>query len=376
MLRPTTLALLTFVFCSLGTSCDRGSAPSPVVVRVVRDSSLAADFLRPDAQFVKSEPHVVSGRPVKIEIKEDELYSILVQRTGALSDVLILSSNGVVPKDAATANQLGSPALVCGVHPAFVPVSVRGEGREAAEMYVKFLAAQCPDQRAKVTNAQAPPPEANQPENDPNRPACTTAACLKLKEFLKTHYCGESPFGNGPDDGCDLRGRKNHISTTKSEAEYSCEQSESDGTVHCQQKGEPSPEIREILIEEMRRAGMPVEGETDVHFNVLSSSASGLSLASAGYDHKHGDDIDLCEVIVAIDKAGQRHLIHKLQLQTTDADVPNVTTWVPVDITDINGDGQTELVLQGDAYEDHWLEVVRLQGKSVETIFSGLGYYL
>jgi len=143
-------------------------------------------------------------------------------------------------------------------------------------------------------------------------PRSTTAACLKLKEFLKTQYCGESPFGNSPDDGCDTRGRKTHVSTTKIEADYSCEQNQADGTWQCQQKGNPSPEIRKILIEKMRRVGMPAEVETDVHFNVLSSSGSSVSLASAGYDHKHGDDIDLCEVIVAIDTTGQGHLIHRL----------------------------------------------------------------
>jgi len=35
-----------------------------------------------------------------------------------------------------------------------------------------------------------------------------------------------------------------------------------------------------------------------------------------------------------------------------------------------------EFVLRGDAYENHWLEVVSVQGDSFKTIFSGLGYYL
>jgi hypothetical protein len=35
-----------------------------------------------------------------------------------------------------------------------------------------------------------------------------------------------------------------------------------------------------------------------------------------------------------------------------------------------------EIVLQGDAYEDHWLEVVKFEPDSLKTIFSGLGYYL
>jgi hypothetical protein len=34
------------------------------------------------------------------------------------------------------------------------------------------------------------------------------------------------------------------------------------------------------------------------------------------------------------------------------------------------------LLLQGDAYEDHWLEAVSLGHDSAITIFSGLGYWL
>jgi hypothetical protein len=34
------------------------------------------------------------------------------------------------------------------------------------------------------------------------------------------------------------------------------------------------------------------------------------------------------------------------------------------------------LFLEGDAYENHWLEVVRLRDGTAKTIFSGLGYYL
>jgi len=47
-----------------------------------------------------------------------------------------------------------------------------------------------------------------------------------------------------------------------------------------------------------------------------------------------------------------------------------------VDLVDVDGDGRPELVLEGDAYEDHWLEVVRIEDGSVKTIFSGLGYSL
>jgi hypothetical protein len=32
--------------------------------------------------------------------------------------------------------------------------------------------------------------------------------------------------------------------------------------------------------------------------------------------------------------------------------------------------------LEGDAYEDHWLEVDKMQGGTFRKVFSGLGYYL
>jgi hypothetical protein len=53
-----------------------------------------------------------------------------------------------------------------------------------------------------------------------------------------------------------------------------------------------------------------------------------------------------------------------------------VTTWSPIDLADVDGDGRVDVILEGDAYEDHWLEVDTVQDGSSRTIFSGLGYYL
>jgi hypothetical protein len=68
--------------------------------------------------------------------------------------------------------------------------------------------------------------------------------------------------------------------------------------------------------------------------------------------------------------------LRKVPFQKTDQDVPTVVEWVPLDLADANGDGTEDIILEGDAYEDHWLEVVSVMGWSAETIFSGLGYYL
>ncbi len=97
---------------------------------------------------------------------------------------------------------------------------------------------------------------------------------------------------------------------------------------------------------------------------------------AADYDHVSGDKLTLCKVIIVAGGGAKPRVLRKVPIQTTDADVPDVTAWVPVDIADADGDGHVEFILEGDAYEDHWLEVVAMQDGGFKTIFSGLGYYL
>ena len=66
----------------------------------------------------------------------------------------------------------------------------------------------------------------------------------------------------------------------------------------------------------------------------------------------------------------------KLPLKKTDINVPDVTDWTLLDIADTRGNGQLDVILEGDAYEDHWFEVISVQNGSAKTIFSGLGYSL
>jgi len=218
-----------------------------------------------------------------------------------------------------------------------------------------------------------------QSEKDPNRPPCKSSRCQRIRAFLKAHYCGESPFGNGPDDSCDTRGQKKPGPGTKVIADYVCKVNETDGTSTCQQRGQPSPQVRSILIREMRRIGLPAQGDKEVHFTVLENKSSGWSLMAADYDHVSGTDLadlTLCEVIAVNDQSGRTHVLRKAPFQKTSAYESDVTTWAPVDIADVDGGGNVEFVLEGDALEDHWLEVVGMQDGSFKTIFSGLGYYL
>jgi hypothetical protein len=57
-------------------------------------------------------------------------------------------------------------------------------------------------------------------------------------------------------------------------------------------------------------------------------------------------------------------------------DVPDVTTWSPVDVADAEGKGQVDVILEADSYENHWIEVDRVQDGSSHAVFSGLGYFL
>lgn len=84
----------------------------------------------------------------------------------------------------------------------------------------------------------------------------------------------------------------------------------------------------------------------------------------------------LTQVIAIVGKNSHVSVLRKAPFQKTDADKNTVTTWSLLDLADVNGDGQIELILEGDAYEDHWIEVVGTKDASFRTIFSGLGYYL
>jgi hypothetical protein len=159
-------------------------------------------------------------------------------------------------------------------------------------------------------------------------------------------------------------------------AAFDCETNPTDGRPKCRQRSQPSPAIRSILLREMRQLGLPATAEKDVYFTVWQPSSAKWFLAAADYDETNGNQLALCQVIVVVDAGGRVQALRKVRFQKTDADVPTVTTWFPMGIADVDGDGQLEIILEGDAYEDHWLEVDKLQNGSFRKIFSGLGYYL
>lgn len=215
-----------------------------------------------------------------------------------------------------------------------------------------------------------------QRDKDPHRPPCTSASCKKIESFVKAHFCGASPFGNGPENSCDTRYSKQLLTGVNVLAAFDCETNETDGRPKCRQRSQPSPAIRSILVREMRRLGLPAKAEKEIYFTVWQPPSTKWFLAAADYGEANGSQLALCQVIVVVDPGGRVQTVRKVRFQKTDADVPTVTTWFPMGIADVDGDGQLEIILEGDAYEDHWLEVDKMQGGMFRKVFSGLGYYL
>jgi hypothetical protein len=211
---------------------------------------------------------------------------------------------------------------------------------------------------------------------DPHRPPCTGAPCQKIESFLKANFCGASPFGKGPRNGCDTRYSKQLLNGVNVLAAFDCEWSVTDGRPKCRQRSQPPPAVRSLLIGEMRRLGLPATGEKDIYFTAWQPSSTKWFLAAADYGQASGSDLLLCQVIVVVHPGGHVQALRKVQFQKTNADKPAVTTWFPIGIADVDGDGEPEIILEGDAYQDHWLEVDQMQGGSFRKIYSGLGYYL
>jgi len=211
---------------------------------------------------------------------------------------------------------------------------------------------------------------------DPHRPACIDAHCQRIESFLRSHYCGETPYGDGPDGGCDIKIPKERSPGIDVLASFHCDWSDAKNGAECAQRGEPSAFVRNTLMRELRRLGLPAKTDRQPYFRVWKSTASSWSLAAAYYSRTVGLDLQLCQVIVLIDQGSHVHVLRKSPFQTTDVEHPAGTQWSPIDFADADGDGQVDIILLGEEYENHWLEVVSVGRGPPRTVFSGLGYYL
>lgn len=215
-----------------------------------------------------------------------------------------------------------------------------------------------------------------QTQTDSHRPACTTAACKNIKKYVKAHYCGQSPFGNGPDDGCDiLKPRKPQLGVVVI-ADYKCAWSDTSQSQKCTQYGQPPSRVRNLLVDELRRLGLPSTVNDHVYFLAWKSVRSNWTLAEAYYSRTIGTELELCGVLGIVDAKSHMSVVRSNRLQKTDLDTSALTQWTPLDIVDVTGDGHEDVVLQADAYENQWMEVISMRDGLPKTIFSGLGYYL
>lgn len=215
-----------------------------------------------------------------------------------------------------------------------------------------------------------------QAQTDSRRPACTTAACKTIKKYVKAHYCGQSPFGNGPDDGCDiLKPRRPQLGVVVI-ADYKCAWSDASQSQKCTQTGLPPSNVRNLLVDELRRLGLPSTVNDHIYFLAWKSVRSDWTLAEAYYSRTIGTQLKLCGVLGIVDSKSRLSVVRSNRLQKTDFDMSPLTQWTPLDIVDVTGDGSEAVVLQADAYENQWMEVITMRDGVPKTIFSGLGYYL
>src|SRR5262249_35397252 len=171
-------------------------------------------------------------------------------------------------------------------------------------------------------------------EADPHRPACVDAQCRKIMSFLKAHYCSESPYGDGPEDSCQItipRGPRPGLDIV---ADFECGWSDAKGAMDGRQTREPSSSIRGVLTRELRRLGLPANANGQTYFTTWKSTASGWSLAAAYYSRAAGSAVELCQVIVVIDQGSHVLVLRKLPFQKTDVERPAVTQWYPIDLAD------------------------------------------
>lgn len=207
----------------------------------------------------------------------------------------------------------------------------------------------------------------------PHRIRCTSPQCRATRSWVKAHYCGESPYGNGPADSCDIVLPKHLSSGITRIADINCDTYDKANQPICRQTGNPPAAMKAALLEEMHHIGLPSSADGRVLYSALSTSPDGTLLTEAYYGHHAGTNLTECQVIAVISPDSHLTVLRKLPPQKTNADV-YTTTWSALDIVTING--QQEFILAADAYEDHWFEAIILSHETPQTIFAGLGYFL
>src|SRR6476659_7758538 len=75
-------------------------------------------------------------------------------------------------------------------------------------------------------------------ERDPHRPACRDDQCRKMESYLRAHYCGESPYGDGPPSGCKIAVPPGPRPGVEVLADFGCDWSDLKQQMECKQHRE------------------------------------------------------------------------------------------------------------------------------------------
>jgi hypothetical protein len=121
---------------------------------------------------------------------------------------------------------------------------------------------------------------------------------------------------------------------------YDCAWDESKNEAKCEQRGQVTPELRNILVRQLEQLGVPAKAPGEINFTVWKPNRADWLLAQAHYSHRTGDDIELCEVVAVVDQKARVTVFRKLPLTKTNLDVPDVTEWSLLDVADTRGDGK------------------------------------
>ncbi len=213
--------------------------------------------------------------------------------------------------------------------------------------------------------------------DDPHHPSCRSVRCKKIASFLRLHVCAPFSSGNFPgpkDDGCEVRPFKKLSPDVEVLADYRVEWANEQPV--WKQLVQPPSGMREILVRELQGIGLPQHYSGKIFFRIWKSRSSGWLLAEAYYFRWATDYSVRSQVIAIIGQDAQVTLLRKLPPMKADIDGKNLEYWTPVQLVDVDGDGQIDVVLLGDEYENHWYEVFSLEQGTWKMIFSGLGYWL
>jgi hypothetical protein len=222
------------------------------------------------------------------------------------------------------------------------------------------------------------PAYANTPSRkDPHRPPCTSQECRAIQQYLKAHYCGRSPWGNGEGESCELRVPKAATRGFKTLASYHCDPEDTSRSYRCAQRGTVPAAVVEAMHGQLTAIGVPAAAQRGIYYSIYQPSSAPWKLVEATYLRYKGDILTECQVLAVLGTDSVPHVLHKASCTKNDVDKPVFTEWSLLDVADVNVDGRVEIILEGNAYEDHWLEVIRLrEDLTPEIIYSGLGYWL